>query len=109
MQSKTSTAERSLEPSSNGSGLTKEAEQLLAEMPADQQKQLAQIYFFLTQVSHPAYCLFVAALLLGSRHPERGVLRLWLPHQSNVKEAKGLIRPYHLLALGRLSQHHHMC
>ena len=51
LQGKTSTTERPVELSSNGSGIPKETEALLAEMPAEQQKQLSQLYFFLTQVS----------------------------------------------------------
>ncbi|CAL5222884.1 g5312 [Coccomyxa viridis] len=48
-EGKTSTTERPVESSSNGSNLPKETEALLAEMPAEQQKQLSQLYFFLTQ------------------------------------------------------------
>jgi len=48
-EGKTSTTERPIEPSSNGSSIPKKAEDILAEMPKEQQKQLAQIYSFLTQ------------------------------------------------------------
>ena len=50
LQGKTSTTERPVEPSSNGSSMPKNAEEIIAGMPKEQQKQLSQIYFFLTQV-----------------------------------------------------------
>lgn len=53
-QGKTSITDISAEPSSNGSGISSEkAAELISEMSPEQQKQLSQIYFFLTQVLTP--------------------------------------------------------
>lgn len=57
VQGKTSTTDRPAEPTSNGAGISNQkAQEILAEMPAEQQKQLAQIYSFLTQVPCVALC-----------------------------------------------------
>ena len=58
VQGKISTTDRPEEPTSNGASISNQkAQEILAEMPAEQQKQLAQIYSFLTQVPCVALCL----------------------------------------------------
>ncbi len=57
VQGKTSTTDSPAEPSTNGLGISNQkAQEILAEMPAEQQKQLSQIYFFLIQVPCIALC-----------------------------------------------------
>lgn len=68
LQGKTSTTERPVEPSSNGSSIPKETQALLAEMPAEQQKQLSQLYFFLTQV--PALSVFLKIVHIDALYIE---------------------------------------